>query len=95
MIHHDKIKKILDYLKSEFPDQGVEYKYDDDRKAEIFTPHIEDHTVIITVLEEFFNDNNADEIKKKLKDFRLIEFTRHGWTKQIVVTKFGLMLEDY
>lgn len=95
MIHHEKIKKVLDFLKDEFPEQAVEYKFDPKRKAEIFTLPIEDYTVIMTVPEEFFNDNEVDAIKKKLKDFRLIEFIRYGWSKRITVTKFGLTLEDY
>ena len=95
MIHHEKIKKVLDYLKDEFSEQAVEYKFDTKRKVQIFTLSIEDYTVIITIPDEFFNDNDVDEIKKKLKDFRMIEFIRHGWSKRITVTKFGLTLEDY
>ena len=95
MIPDEKIKEVQSYLDSEFIGQTLGYQYDSDRKAQVIMLSIEDFTVYVTVLEEFFEDNKVEEIHKKLKEFRLKEFIRHGRSKRITVTKFGLKLEDY
>ena len=95
MIHSEKIKEFHNYLNNDFFGEMRGDKYDAKRKAEVFELLINDNTVTIRVLDEFFNDNEVDELKKKLKDFRLNEFIRHGWSKRITVTKFGIKLEDY
>ena len=95
MIHHEKIKEVQNYLEIDLSEKTPRYKYDAKQKAAIFTVRIEDNMVFATVLDEFFADSTVDEIKKKLQDFRLLEFIRHGRSKQITVTKFGLKLEDF
>ena len=95
MIDYDKIKEFNNYLVKELSEKIIEYRYDAKRRAEIVVLYIEDKTIFVTVLEEFFKDNQANEIKTKLQEFRLKEFIRHGRSKRITVTKFGLELEDY
>ena len=95
MIHSEKIKEFQNYLNNDFSGKTLGEKYDAKHKAEVFELLIDDNTVVIRVLNEFFNDNEVNEFKKKLKDFRLNEFIRQGWSKQITVTKFGIILEDY
>ena len=95
MTPDEKIKEVQNYLDSEFSGKTLGYQYDKERKAQIIMLDIENYTVFVTVLEEFFEDNKADEINKKLKEFRLKEFIRHGRSKRITVTKFGLEFEDY
>ena len=95
MIPDKKIKEVQNYLNSEFSGKILGYQYDSDRKTHIIMLSIEDFTVYVTVLEEFFEDNKVQDIRKKLKEFRLKEFIRHGRSKRITVTKFGLKLEDY
>lgn len=95
MIPRNKVKKVRNYLQKDFSGNPCGYEYDAGSKAEIFTLPTNDHTITVSVLEEFFNDNEVEGIKKKLKDFRLLEFVRHGWSRQITVTRFGLKLENY
>lgn len=94
MMHHDKIKEFNKYLADEFSEKMLEYQYDINRGAAVFTLHSEQKQVSITVPGQFFEENKVGEIEKKLQDFRLKEFIRHGRSKQITVTKFGLKLED-
>lgn len=95
MIPREKIKKVQKYLQKDLSGKMLGCEYDAGHRAEIFTLSINDHTVTVSVPEEFFNDNKVEEIKKTLKHFRLLELVRHGWSKRITVTKFGLKLEDY
>lgn len=94
MIHHEKVKQVRNYLESDPAVKPFGSGYDAGRKAEIFTLQLDDNTVTISVPEAFFIDIKVDEIKKKLQDFRLLEFIRYGRSKQITVTRFGLKLED-
>ena len=57
MIHSEKIKEFHNYLNSDFSGKKLGDKYDADRKTVIFTLRIEDYTVFVTGLEEFFDDN--------------------------------------
>ncbi len=95
MIHHEKIKAVSHYLESEFSKNTLGFKSEADRGAQSIILSIEDATVYVTVLDEFLEDNKVDDIKKKLQAFRLKEFIRHGWSKRITVTRFGLKLEDF
>ncbi len=95
MIDYNRIKAFHNYLRSEFSGKEIEYKYDAERRAEIVILNISDYSICVTVLEEFFDDNEVQEISRKLEKLRLKESIRHGRSKRITVTKFGLELEDY
>jgi hypothetical protein len=95
MIPREKINKVRNYLKKDISAKAFGCEYDPGRKAQTYTLPTNDHTITVRVLEEFFNANEVNEIKTKLKDFRLLEFVRHGRTRQITVTRFGLRLEDF
>ena len=94
MIHHEKIKEVQDFLEGELSGKLADFNYDAGQKAAVFTLRIEEYRVFVTVDDDFFADNKVDEIKKKLQEFRLKEFIRHGRSKRITVTRFGLELED-
>ncbi len=88
-----KIKAIVEYLQSEFPECKIEQSREVGRNAQIFRIRYKDNCYCAEVSEEFLKKRDASEIPALLDRFTLAEHLRFLGVTPVVVTSEGLSLE--
>lgn len=95
MIDYGKLAVAREYLRESFKGCEVWDHYEFDRHAQRFVVRCQGSSHLVTISEEFFSDNDAEEISSLLKSWELAEHLKGtGSSSRIIVTTTGIEQEQ-
>lgn len=81
-----KLEVVREYLKSKFPENTIEEKYDFDLSAQTFKIHKGKHRLLLKVGENFLEDNNEEQIKVTLNNQAIAELLEENKELGVLVS---------
>ncbi|MGH8403465.1 MAG: hypothetical protein ACRESO_08710, partial [Gammaproteobacteria bacterium] len=84
-----KYAAIQQYLADKFPDSQIEQKNDFDRGAQSFKIEVTDSSLLLKIAGEFIDNNNIDEILRRLDDWNICALLGSEPGFGIMVTENG------